>query len=539
MRRLTYRSIGNLFPIQAHVYYASRATAPKQCNFAGRSFGAVAREAYHAVGAVIALTALAFFLIVLPVTAGVTNGAFESGGFDGWTADQNWVISDNTQGWYAGWQGKYWAWSGGKGEPAMGKLSSKPFTLDKDAVRMLISGWSSIHGTGAPRKWNYVTLNLEDGTEIDRVYAPNTTAFVPVFLDGTKYKGKRVYVQAVDDADEATYSMLCIDDVRTMNMPGDYAKAVPPLPAFDAKKSIKLENKIVLVEVSKANGSITRIRDKKGGLELILEPRLAGSYKFALPVPGKEPWETLEANWIFGRDQKLSSYKIEGKKLTLHWDGPLRNYLGAKFNASVTETIQTNDFLTDGVVFGLSIDNTTALPVGEVYFPIIGGIQGLGHTRGQLKTTQLVRPAAGGASVTSDIFRLFNSSSWLGDQGPEQFYSYPDGQPEPWVGFSSPKAGMSAYIVSYDPQDRKKVIRLELVPSGSGTPREDGNWPRPEELKGLPVGVELSFVDLAGCPAHKTYEAGPVAVSFRSGGEAEMRKWYSGWKEAMSRAVRF
>src|SRR5208283_2161142 len=79
-----------------------------------------------------------------PSAAQVVNGGFESGGFEGWTADPNWVVVDNSCGYYSGWQGKYCAWSGGKGEAATGVLTSTPFVLNKDAVRLLIAGWSSI-----------------------------------------------------------------------------------------------------------------------------------------------------------------------------------------------------------------------------------------------------------------------------------------------------------------------------------------------------------------------------------------------------------
>lgn len=470
-----------------------------------------------------------------PQPSTIPNGAFETNTFDGWIADPNWKIMDNGLAWYSGWQGKYWAWSGGTGEAAMGKLRSKPFVLDKPCVRMLISGWNSVHGTGNPRRWNYVTLNLEDGTEIDRVWAPNVTVFVPAFLDGSKHVGKRVYIEAVDDADQPTFSMLCIDDVRTADLPADYARPVDPLPAFDPKKSIRLEDHSILIEVSRVNGSVTRIHDKVAKLDLILEPRLAGSYRFALPIPGKEPWQTLEANWIFGRDQKLSSHSIDGGKLTLRWDAPLRNYLGAKYYASVTETIDLKD---GGALFTLTIDNRTPYQVGEVYFPVIGGIKGLGHTNGVLKATEMARPASGDSAATAGIFRVFNNMSAFGDQGPEQFFAYPDTQPEPWLAFQSAKIGRSVYIGAHGPTDRKQVIRLELVPASSGTPRDDGNWPRPEELKvepaaahlpreGLPCGVELSFVEFANHPARKVYEAAPVFIRFSEGDWKEARKAYT------------
>ena len=479
------------------------------------------------------MSVLSAALLLLPTPShaepAMANGSFEEGTFRGWTAETNWVVVDNSCGYYSGWAGKYWAWSGGKGESATGTLKSLPFVMRGDAVRLLISGWSSIHGTGKPRRWNYVTLNLEDGTELDRVYAPDTTAFVPVFLDGSKGKGKKVTVSAVDDADQATFSMLCIDDVRTANMPADDHRPVPALPAFNARRSIRLEDEACLVEVSRSNGSVTRIRDKKGGLDLILEPRLAGSYRFALTIPGKEPWQTIEANWIVGRAQKLSTWTLDDGKLTLRWNGPLHSYLGASYTVAITETIELKD---EGLLFRLTIDNPTSSPVGEVYFPIIGGIRGLGKTSGQLKATQLIRPAVDKGIASAEIFRVFNNMSWLGDQGPEQFFAYPESQPEPWVGFFSPKAGRAVYLGARDQANRKLYARLELLPASSGTTREDGNWPRPEELRGLPVGVELSFVDVANCPPHGRYEAAPVFLRFQDGDGSRMRKTHEAWKTA-------
>jgi len=490
----------------------------------------------------IALAALALLSIPSPAPAQVAEGGFEGGTFAGWSADPNWVVVDHSCGYYSGWAGKRWAWSGGKGEPAMGALKSEPFVLDKDEVRLLIAGWSSVAGKGEPRTWNYVTLNLEDGTEIDRIYAPDTTTFVPAFLDGSMHRGKKVFVRAVDDADGGTYSMLCIDDVRTVGAPGGSSRPVPEPPAFDPAKSLRLEDGDLLVEVGRAAGSITRIQDKRGGLELILEPRLADSFRFALPIPGKEPWQTIEANWIFGRDQALSSSRIEGGRLDLRWDGPLRNYRGEKYGASASMSVEIKD---GGVLFDLRIENPTGLPVGEVYFPVLGGIEGLGRTGGDLRSTRMVRPRGkrttveggraapvpGDACAVAKIFTVFENMSWLGDQGPEQFYRYPEDQPEPWIGFFSPRLGRSALLRSRDLADRKLTIHLELLPASSGTVRDDGNWPRPGELNGLPVGVRLSFVDHAGAPSGRVYEAASVFLRFLDGGGAEMAKAAAASKE--------
>jgi hypothetical protein len=197
----------------------------------------------------------------------------------------------------------------------MGRLRSKPFVLDNDGVRLLIAGWNSAPGSN--RSWNYVMLKAADGTEIDRRRPLNSLTFAPVFLDGSGHKGKLVYVEAVDDADQNGFSMFCIDDVRTVSLSTRQSQPLRPLPDFDDRRSINLENDRYRIEVSRANGTITRILEKPFKLDLIREPRLGGNFKFTLPLPGKEPWETIEANYILGKDQPLSSFDVRGRKLTL------------------------------------------------------------------------------------------------------------------------------------------------------------------------------------------------------------------------------
>jgi hypothetical protein len=213
--------------------------------------------------------------------------------------------------------------------------------------------------------------------------------------------------------------------------------------------------------------------------------------------------------------------------------------------ASAEMTIELRD---RGITLGLEVDTRAGCAVGETYFPVLGGIQGLGLTRGQLRATEMVRPVAAPApargaarpggtgpaasTTTAAIFRVFNNMSWLGDQGPEQFYAYPESQPEPWVGFFAPKLASSVVIGARDPARRNLYMRLELRPASSGTPRDDGNWPRPSELRGAPVGVELSFVDVKGAPAGQRYIAVPAFVRFLDGGPAEMAAGYAAWAAA-------
>lgn len=463
---------------------------------------------------------LIFALLVLSLAGMVqsqTNGGFETGDFKGWKADKNWIIADKSAPYYLGWNSRYFAWSGGGGEPSLGVLQSEPFKLVKSGVRLMVAGWSSIHGTGQPRIWNYVTLNLEDGTELDRVYTPDTTNFVYSYLDGHTAKGKMVYIKAVDDAEMATYSMICIDNVTQADPPADSLKKVT---RGATAGSIVLQNAQLRLEFDPKNGSLTRLSNQKG-LELIMEPRLGGSYRFALPIPGKEPWQTLEANWIFGAQQKLSSYRQDGNTLTMRWDGPLKNYLGERFDVSVRQTVELTP---SGVQFDMWVDNRSIYTVGESYYPLFGGLQGLGSTRQQLKNTELVRPAAGDGMSTSKVFNVFNNMAPFGDQGPEQFFNIPQDQPQAWAALSNATLAQNVFIGAKMVDKRPYTLRMELFPGSSGVTREDGNWPRPSELKGVPAGVELSFVQQANHPAGQVYHAPSVYVQFISGNRDALKQ---------------
>jgi hypothetical protein len=310
------------------------------------------------------------------------------------------------------------------------------------------------------------------------------------------------------------------DETAVYEPPADPADSTLPVaifPGFDPKKSLKLEDDRYVVEVSRSHGSITRIRDKPGDLELLSEPRLADSFRFSLPIPGKEPWQTIEANYLWGKDQKLRSCDVSAKKLTLHWGPPLVNYRGKNFDAAAAMDIELSQ---EGINFALRLDNATRYPLGEVFFPVLGGLRGVGNTGAQLSETEFVHPSTNNVVSTNDIFFVFtnNPSSELGDQGPEQFYSSPKEGGQPWMELFAPQLNRSVYIGSRDRLHRSLVLRLELLPSNSQTLREDGNWPRGNELRGRAVGVSACFVDFVYSSTSRTYESAPVLVAFHQGG---------------------
>ena len=455
-------------------------------------------------------------------TSDMVNPDFETGDLTGWEADPNWTVDDNSAGgWYSGWQGRWFAWSGKGGEDATGKLRSKPFTLDKDGVELLVAGWADIQGR-TPDRWNYVTLNLADGTELDRVYAPNTTTFTPMVLDGRGHQGEQVYIEAVDDADEEYFSMLCIDHVQTVAIEPDHqAEALAEL---NPERHIRLENEHYLVMVDNEYGTIRRIQDKQSGLELILEPRLANNYTFALPVVGHEAWTNTEANYIHGKQQVLTGHSLNGTTLTLEWGGPLTTVFGVFHDVGVEMTIALDG---EQIAFDMTIDNRTDLEIGEVYYPIIGGTLGLGESRRERRDTTRTVPSGAG-SDSARVYHSFINMTPFGELYPEQVFVYPHTLSMPWMHLYAPMQNRGVYVGAHDPVRRVKTVQLTLEP-GIASSRADGNWPRPEELDGDPAGVSFNFVHMAYHPPGERFEATPVVMRFHDGDAADAARFYGEW----------
>ena len=436
---------------------------------------------------------------------------FESGNLDKWTADANWRIDDNSAGgWYSGWQGNAFAWSGQGGENTTGTLRSRKFMLERDGVEIWLAGWADIQGRTADR-WNYVTLNLADGTELDRAYAPNTTTFTRKFLRGKGNKGKEVYIEVVDNAPEGTYSMICLDSISQRNGPEPL-----PSPEFPRARSIRIENDSYRVEGSRRNGVITRILDKEAGIDFIREPRLAGNFKFTLPIRGKAAWQATEANYVLGEQQTLSSAKRQDDGLELIWRGPLTSVLRREYDADVTMRIS---LVEDRIAFALAVDNRTDLEIGELFYPMLGGTLGLVPNSPEYfvepKQTVMVVPGRGGP-LSAFPFQNFANQSWLGIMGPEQHYGYPAQLCMAWLDFYHKDIDRGLYMGAADPITRYKVIHIEMFPGTSG-PRAGGNWPTPAELGDLPAGLRVSFVHMPYSPPHTRFEAAPVVVKAHTG----------------------
>src|SRR5688572_17373605 len=79
----------------------------------------------------------------------------------------------------------------------------------------------------------------------------------------------------------------------------------------ESKPTTTIENDHYRADVDSENGVICKIFDKGGGIDLISEPRLADNFRMLIPLPD------LEANYINGKDQRLSSLDRESDSMVL------------------------------------------------------------------------------------------------------------------------------------------------------------------------------------------------------------------------------
>ena len=126
-----------------------------------------------------------------------------------------------------------------------------------------------------------------------------------------------------------------------------------------------LENKKFKLEIDGKTGAIAGLLNKKTGWQLVHQKALMAGLDVIVPV------EVAENNRARSKDQKLSSVKSDGNKLTLKWDTVNTDKAG-EMNVSVTSEIVMSD---DTITFNLSLINNTEYYVQEIYYPAIGGIK--------------------------------------------------------------------------------------------------------------------------------------------------------------------
>jgi len=282
--------------------------------------------------------------------------------------------------------------------------------------------------------------------------------------------------------------------------------------------AIRLENDFCGIDFDPVNGAVTSLFDKAGGIELIAEPRLADNFRLLLPLPD------LHGNYVEGKEQRLTHVEEDEAHLTLRWDGPLTNARG-DYDVSVTMTIVLS---APAVTFRLEVENRTDLELAEAWYPILGGLLGLGDERVRRDTCLMV---ANDLGDERNVFRRFGATNELGTPLPEWLFTYPTPLSMPWCDLFNRRLGRGLYFASHDTLARFKGVRLALYP-GSGRGRVNDDWPRPGEVDAAtPVGVIANWFHFPYTPPGGRFDGSTIVVQFHDGdwrqAAAVYREWFT------------
>ena len=279
---------------------------------------------------------------------------------------------------------------------------------------------------------------------------------------------------------------------------------------------IKMENDFYMLEIDRDHGSIKRIYDKNAKIEMITEPRLAESFRLLLPLGQRQ-----QANYILGKDQRLTTIEEKPNGLTLGWAGPLRNHAGDPFDLTVVMKIE---FEGDAVKIDMNVRNRTEHKLMEAWYPILGGLTGLGERKQTLVHIPWQTEENG---ANPDIFWNTRNPWNLGTDVPEIIFECPGGMPSTWMDIYNKNLNRGVYFGLEDNTSRKKLFRVEMQP-GIGTMRLDDTWPLPNEIDPrFPVGLIFCWV-------YYLPEAETKAGESFHGATAVLRFHEGDWKSALT-----
>jgi hypothetical protein len=245
----------------------------------------------------------------------------------------------------------------------------------------------------------------------------------------------------------------------------------------------------ISLEVDPANGALTRVVDAGSGVALAPPAGMAESFRLVLRQPDGA------TSTIIGKDQKLSSHRSDGSKLSLSWDGPLADGAGAPRDVDVRMDIESAD---GSLTFTLHVSNRATGKVAEVRYPLIGGLTGF---------------AAAGRQTDAAVW-MPTSTPW---QKPvalpfgDAVLGYPGQLNMSFSCVQSASLGKSLYFASHDPIARAKHYRFTEMAGPGGS------------------DVFASIQHLPLTPTGGTFDGSPVVLRFVDGDWRAAGRVYRDW----------
>ena len=228
---------------------------------------------------------------------------------------------------------------------------------------------------------------------------------------------------------------------------GSAALALSSLSPFLAGASVAegetlfLENEFLRLEFDRERGTMLRLFDKAGKIDLHSRPELAENFRLLVAV-SDDP-----ANYVLGKDQRLAKADLSGGRLVLRWDGPMRD---AKGRSHAIQAEMTIVLAGPAAEFRFKLANRTDKKVQEVWCPGIGGLLEFGPPEGRGETT--LNPPPHHAKRIGRPFGAYSAS-------------YP-GQNMGYVEIGNPAIRRGLYLGSHDPIARFRTFHF--VETGAG-----------------------------------------------------------------------
>jgi hypothetical protein len=258
--------------------------------------------------------------------------------------------------------------------------------------------------------------------------------------------------------------------------------------AGNAQSNLILRVGGMSLEVESGSGAIHQIQDASTHIRLAARAGMAENFRLTLLKPD------MTTVTILGKNQSLSSSRVDGNTMTLEWNGPLKEAT-TEYPISVRMTVTCTE---QELTFGLHVNNQSSVKVMEVLYPLIGGITEFGPAGRPTDATlwiptstpteKSVVPTAGGCS-----------------------FSYPGQMNMGFACIQSKQMSKTVYFASHDPIARYKSFRF----IETGAP---------------------NAADLAACIQHspilppgKEWDGSPVVLRFVEGDWTKAAQIYREW----------
>jgi hypothetical protein len=267
------------------------------------------------------------------------------------------------------------------------------------------------------------------------------------------------------------------------------------------------------------NGSIVGLHLKRADIELIQDQRLSQAFRINLPLEGALDHYLTEENGEPSIKQPTES------TATISY-GELISPEGM-FDLKPAFEIDLDD---DKIQFSYNIQNDTEYPLAEIWYPIFGGLRGLGERQ----STESIAPGYYQGTIDHDVFNKFQGT-FYGNEDGYMVVSYPGELTMPWINWRNEQRDVGLYLGEHNEVCRQISFVSQLKPGFHDTngmidqEAKHDTWPSPDEIDDdIPYGLTFSKVAYPHTESG-TFDSGNFVFKQHKGDWHEAASIYRDW----------